>query len=136
MIKKITDKLFTKEVISYLFFGVATTVVNMVVFWLFTELIVIHYLAANVIAWVIAVAFAYITNKLFVFESKSFEMNILKKEIPGFVAARVLSLLFETAFLLFAVELLKSPEFIAKVIAAVVVVIINYVASKLFIFKK
>ena len=136
MIKKITDKLFTKEVISYLFFGVATTVVNMVVFWLFTELIVIHYLAANVIAWVIAVAFAYITNKLFVFESKSFEMNILKKEIPGFVAARVLSLLFETAFLLFAVELLKSPEFIAKVIAAVVVVIINYVARKLFIFKK
>lgn len=130
------DKLLNKEVITYLIFGVLTTIVNMVVFWLFENLTPLHYLVYNTIAWAVAVVFAYITNKLFVFESKSFEFSVLVKEIPSFVSARVLSLVFENVFILFTVELLGIPELISKIIASVGVVIINYIASKLFIFKK
>ncbi len=136
MIKKIMDKLLTREVITYLIFGVLTTIVNMVVFWLLENITTLHYLVNNSIAWVIAVSFAYITNKLFVFESKSFALNVLIKEIPGFAFARLLSLIFENVFLLVTVELIGVPEIISKLIASVGVIIMNYVASKLFIFKK
>ena len=125
LINKLIEKFFSREVISYLIFGVLTTVVNFV-----------FYITSNVIAWVFAVVFAYITNKLFVFESKSWEPALVFKEVISFGAARIISLLFETGFLALTVEIIGVPELIAKVIAAVFVVIINYVASKLFIFKK
>ena len=124
LINKLIEKFFTREVISYLIFGV------------FTEVFAVYYITSNVIAWVFAVVFAYITNKLFVFESKSWEPALVFKEVISFGAARIISLLFETGFLALTVEIIGVPELIAKVIAAVFVVIINYVASKLFIFKK
>lgn len=136
LINKIIEKLFTREMISYLIFGVLTTVVNFVFYWLFIEIIGIYYITSNVIAWIFAVIFAYVTNKLFVFESKSWEVKLVIKEVIAFGAARVLSLLFETGFLALTVEVMGVPKIIAKIIAAVFVVIINYVASKLFIFKK
>lgn len=136
LINKIMKKLFTREMISYLIFGVLTTVVNFIFYWLASDVLGIYYIAANVIAWIIAVIFAYITNKLFVFESRSWEPSLVAKELVSFGTARVLSLLFETGFLALTVEILHVPELIAKVIASVFVVIINYVASKLFIFKK
>lgn len=136
LIKKLKDKLFTKEMISYLVFGVLTTAVSLVSFRLFDEVLKIHYIASNVISWVIAVTFAYITNKLFVFESKSWEVNLVVKEAAAFASARILSLLFETGFITFAVEIIHMEEFPAKIIASVFVIIINYIASKLFIFKK
>ena len=136
LINKLIEKFFTREVISYLIFGVLTTVVNFVFYWLFTEVFAVYYITSNVIAWVFAVVFAYITNKLFVFESKSWEPAIVFKEVISFGAARIISLLFETGVLALTVEIIGVPELIAKVIAAVFVVIINYVASKLFIFKK
>lgn len=136
LINKIIEKLFTREMINYLIFGVLTTVVNLAFYWLFTDVIGVYYITSNVIAWVVAVIFAYVTNKLFVFESKSWEFKLVLKEVISFGTARVLSLLFETGFLALTVEVMGVPKFIAKVIAAVFVVIINYVASKLFIFKK
>ena len=136
LINKLIEKFFTREVISYLIFGVLTTVVNFVFYWLFTEVFAVYYITSNVIAWVFAVVFAYITNKLFVFESKSWEPAIVFKEVISFGAARIISLLFESGSLALTVEIIGVPELIAKVIAAVFVVIINYVASKLFIFKK
>lgn len=145
MIRKIINKFLTKEVISYLIFGVLTTLVNFVCFWLLktafsgfttaansTALLMI----INSLAWLVAVIFAYITNKLYVFESKSWKLNVIIKEILGFGAARILSLLFENLFLLLTVQVLHIMEMPAKIIASVFVVIINYIASKLFIFKK
>ncbi len=136
LINKFIEKFFTREVISYLIFGVLTTVVNFVFYWLFTDVLGIYYITANVLSWIFAVIFAYVTNKLFVFESKSWEPALIVKEVLSFGAARVLSLLFETGFLALTVEILGVPQLIAKAVAAVFVVIINYVASKLFIFKK
>ncbi len=136
LINKIIEKLFTREMISYLIFGVLTTVVNFIFYWLFTDVLHIYYIASNVVAWIFAVIFAYITNKLYVFESKSWELKLIIKEVISFGAARLFSLLFETGFLALTVEVMGVPKLIAKIIAAVFVVIINYVASKLFIFKK
>lgn len=136
LINKMIEKLFTREMISYLIFGVLTTVVNFIFYWLFTDVLHIYYIASNVVAWIFAVIFAYITNKLYVFESKSWELKLVIKEVISFGAARLLSLLFETVFLALTVEIMGVPKLIAKIIAAVFVVIINYVASKLFIFKK
>lgn len=135
-IKQIWDKLFTREMISYLIFGVLTTLVNLVIFKLCTSVLHIYYITANVIAWILAVIFAYVTNKLFVFNSKSWALKVVVHEIISFGSARLLSLLFETGFIALCVEVLKLPKDPSKLVASVFVIIINYVASKLFIFKK
>ena len=139
-----------KEIILYLAFGVATTLVNFVVFWALEQLLGTDaYLVNNVIAWVAAVAFAYVTNKLFVFQVNSWDRKVLAREVPEFLGARVLSLVVEELGLLLLVELLKFGEacwkvlgvdltgtLVAKVLLAVVVVVMNYFFSKFLIFKK
>ena len=149
--KKIKELILKyKELIVYVIFGGLTTVVNLVVFTLSgMALGDERYLVSNVIAWFAAVIFAYITNKLWVFESKSWSIKVLLKEIPSFFAARVLSFLIEEFGLYVFVDLLSfneislkilsfeiGGELIAKAILAVIVVILNYVFSKLVIFKK
>lgn len=150
-LKNIFKKIVNKETILYIVFGVLTTLVNFASFKLFDMLLGTKlYLVTNVIAWVIAVAFAYVTNKLFVFESKSWALPVISREIPSFVVARLFSLGVEEAGLIFFVSLLKFGEksftiplinfelsgtMTAKIILAVVVVILNYFFSKLVIFK-
>ncbi len=139
-----------KELILYLIFGILTTLVNFIAFWLIGLCLGEGlYLVTNVIAWAIAVAFAYATNKLFVFEARSFSPAVLAKEIPEFVLARALSLGIEELglwllvsviglgslnFSLFSISL--NGQMIAKIILAVIVVILNYFFSKFVIFKR
>lgn len=136
----IIHKFMNKETIMYLIFGILTTLINIAVFWLAEkELLLIldkeaAALVGNIIAWIISVAFAFITNKLFVFESKSFRLPLLIKEMTAFVAARLLSLAFDEGFMYVAIQFMDSV--VAKVISNVFVVVINYIFSKLFIFKK
>ena len=139
-----------KEIIIYVFFGGLTTVVNLAVFALFGKLLGDErYLITNAIAWFAAVVFAYVTNKIWVFESKSWSARVLAKEIPSFFAARVLSFVIEEVGLYVFVDLLAfnelsikilsfeiGGELIAKALLAVVVVVMNYVISKLVIFRK
>lgn len=139
-----------KELITYVVFGVLTTLVNFVCFWLFNKILGEKlYLLSNIIAWVISVIFAYVTNKLWVFESKSWKPSVIGREIPEFVGARVFSLLIEEGGLWLFVDVLNFDKFgftlfgfdvtgklIAKVVLAVIVVILNYIFSKLVIFKK
>jgi len=132
---RLIKKFLNKETISYLIFGILTTAVNIISYRLCT-LSGIDYKTATVIAWCLSVAFAYITNKLFVFESKSFKFDILIKEILAFVACRIFSGICDLAFMVFAVEIIGINDFISKIITNVFVVVINYIASKLFIFRK
>lgn len=139
-----------KEIINYIIFGVLTTVVNFAVFWLFNRLLgKNYYLVSNVIAWIVAVAFAYVTNRIWVFESKVTTVKGILLEVSEFFLARLFSLVVEEAGLLILVDLMKfkdlnfnlftftiTGELIAKVILAVVVVILNYIFSKFIIFKK
>ncbi|MGN0370843.1 MAG: GtrA family protein [Butyrivibrio sp.] len=134
--KKLLKKLINKETISYIIFGGLTTVVNYAVYYLFYKFTDVNYVVYNVIAWIAAVLFAFITNKLFVFESKSFNAKTILRELLSFVAARLLSLLFETAFLAVTVNFFHLNELIAKIAACIFVVIINYFFSKFFIFRK
>ena len=137
-----------KEPILYIFFGAVTTLVNLVVFKL-CNLCSLWYLISNVIAWIAAVAVAYVTNKLWVFESRSWKPAVLRRELPSFVGARVFSLLIEEVGLFLTIDLLGwgawtghvfgfsfVGEDICKVIMQVIVMILNYVFSKLVIFKK
>lgn len=134
MIQRIYKKLFNKETISYLFFGVLTTLVNLAVYSL-GDFSGLDYRVSNVAAWIISVIFAYVTNKLFVFESTSWRLPVLTREFISFVSCRLLSGIFEMAALIALVELLMINKFIAKVIISIIVVLMNYVFSKLFIFK-
>lgn len=135
MIETLWNKFINRETISYLIFGILTTIVNYVIFE-FCNLIHIHYLVSTLIAWVLAVMFAYITNKLFVFESKSWTKEVIIKELTSFVACRIISGLFDLGFMALAVELFLINKSIAKLVSNVFVVIANYIFSKLFIFKK
>ena len=93
-------------------------------------------LVAKIIAWVAAVAFAFWANKVFVFRSASWSRDTLRRELPGFVSARVLSLVFDAAFVEFAVHLLGMHDMVATLISNVIVVVLNYFASKFWIFRK
>lgn len=134
--KNLIKKVFNKETITYIIFGILTTIVNYIVYYLLYKYTGMDPLAYNTIAWAAAVIFAFFTNKLFVFESRSFKPDILVKEFLIFVSARVLSLILEEAFLALTVKVMGIHELIAKVIISVVVVIVNYFASKFLIFKK
>lgn len=133
--KNLIKKFLNRETVSYLVFGVLTTIVNYASYEL-CKWLGVHYTVSTVAAWVLAVAFAYITNKLYVFESKSFEKNVLLREISAFVGCRLFSGLCDLGFMILAVELLCMNDSIAKLASNVFVVIINYIFSKLFIFRK
>ncbi len=122
-----------KEIINYLIFGGLTTVVSIVTYALFAKVFNIDYLISNVLSWVLAVLFAYITNKIFVFESKS-KKNV--KEITSFFFFRIISLVIEMIILYIFVDMLHIDDLITKIIAQVIVIVANYVFSKVFVFKK
>lgn len=122
-----------KEIINYLIFGGLTTLISIVTYALFAKVFNIDYLISNVLSWIIAVLFAYITNKIFVFESKS-KKNI--KEITSFFFFRIVSLIMEMIILYVFVDMLHIDDLVTKIIAQVIVIISNYVFSKVFVFKK
>ena len=127
-----------KEVISYLIVGVLTTVVSFVTYFALTRTFLnpdnaVKLQIANIISWIAAVAFAYITNRIFVFESKN--KNIFL-EIVLFVAARLLSLAMDMGCMFIVVTLLKRSDLIGKLVSQVVVTIANYILSKLIVFRR
>lgn len=145
-------KLLNRETILYIIFGVATTVVNYAVFHLLYNVLwqQENSLTANAAAFVAAVIFAFVVNKLFVFESRSWAWNVLKREIPSFLAGRIGSFGIEEAGLFLCEKVLKLGGVVAitlgtmaldwitivKVALSFIVVILNYVFCKLFVFKK
>lgn len=124
------------DILSYLFFGGLTTVVNYVVYLPCYNWLGLSATLSNVIAWVVAVAFAYLTNKPFVFQSHDWSWKTVGPELAKFVGCRIGSGLLETAVLFITVDLLHWDGNIMKLILSVAVVILNYVGSKLLVFKK
>ena len=124
-----------KEGLLYLFFGGCTTLINIISFIILRQF-KLSVDVSNIIAWLIAVIFAFITNKLFVFDSKNTDRKTVMKETISFLIARVISLGIDTGLLHLMIDFMKIHEVIAKVISNIVVIIVNYIFSKLFIFKK
>ncbi len=124
------------DVLSYLFFGGLTTVVNYLVYLPCYNLLGLSAAVSNVIAWVVAVAFAYLTNKPFVFKSHDWSWETVGPELAKFVGCRVGSGLLETAIIFLAVDCLHGSGNLWKLVTSVLVVILNYVGSKLLVFRK
>lgn len=124
------------DIISYLFFGVLTTVVNYIVYLPCYNILGLSAAVSNVIAWVAAVAFAYLTNKPFVFKSHDWSAATVIPELTKFVGCRVGSGLLETGIIFVTVDLLRWNGNVMKLATSVLVVILNYVGSKLLVFKK
>ena len=124
------------DVISYLFFGGLTTVVNYLVYLPCYNWWGISSSVSNMIAWVAAVAFAYLTNKPFVFKSHDWSAKTVWPELTKFVGCRIGSGILETLFLLVTVDILHWNGNWMKLITSVLVVILNYLGSKFLVFTK
>ncbi|GAA0221418.1 GtrA family protein [Metaclostridioides mangenotii] len=124
-----------KEVLMYLFFGVLTTIVSVVSFYISSEILAIHYLISNVISWIFAVGFAYVTNRIWVFESKTKEIKTILKEIFTFVNCRLLSGIIDMITMFILIDIFIIDNMYAKIFTQVIVVILNYIFSKLIVFK-
>lgn len=127
-----------REIINYLIFGVLTTIVNLLSYYLLTSTILspnqaLHLQIANVISWVVSVVFAYITNRKYVFNSSN---DNIVKEITDFVSARIITLLLDMAIMFIGVTLFNFSDKIIKILSQVLVIISNYIFSKIFVFKK
>lgn len=125
-----------KELILYFIFGAGTTLINIIVYWAMRNLLKLPVVPADVIAWILSVIFAFVTNKLWVFESRSGNLKVILKEAAEFFAARLFSLGVDVAFLYLTVDRLHLPDMLMKIIANVIVIILNYVLSKWIIFRK
>lgn len=125
-----------KDVIPYLFFGVCTTAVNVVTYWLFAHIFYIATMVSTLIAWVLAVLFAYVTNRKWVFFSKAKTGQEILREIIAFFGCRVATGIVDWAGMFFLVEVLDLYDVIIKLLCNVMVIVLNYIASKLIVFKK
>lgn len=137
-IQRFVSELFTKyrEVLMYLIFGVLTTAVSIVTYWFFTEVLNMPVLIANVISWILAVTFAYFTNRTWVFEQKPEGFKETVKQMIGFYGGRVATLLMEEVILWLFIEQLGWNNMLVKLFAQVLVIVLNYVISKLLVFRK
>lgn len=136
LIKKLWKLFINRETITYGIAGVATTAVNFIAYHLFCNILQVPNLYANAIAWVIAVAFAYVVNARWVFLSRKEDVSGESKKVVKFFGVRFLTFLVEELGMFLLVDVLQGPNLWMKAIVAVIVIILNYVFSKVFVFVK
>ena len=124
------------DVLAYLIFGVLTTVVNYLVYLPLYNGAGLSATASNAVAWVVAVAFAFLTNKPFVFKSHDWSAKTVFPELGKFLGCRIGSGVLETAVIFVTVDLLSWNDMVMKIIMQITVVILNYIGSKLLVFRK
>ena len=133
MIKEYWDKY--KDVILYLVFGVFTTLVNIVSYWVCAHVFGMSVMASTVIAWALAVFFAYVTNRTMVFHSSATEKGEILKEIGSFFACRLGTGVVDWVIMFVFVNVLHFNDMIVKIAANFIVIVLNYILSKFVIFK-
>lgn len=124
------------EIVVYLLFGGITTLANFLVYWPMLNWLQLSASVSNIIAWVAAVIVAFLTNKPFVFKSHDWSAKVVIPELASFVGCRVASGVAETVILGLTVDLLHWNGLVMKLIVSVLVVILNYIGSKLLVFAK
>lgn len=125
---------YNKHIVLYFIFGVLTTVVNLISFYIFAEILQIETIPATIWAWVVAVAFAFITNRLYVFESTAKTHAAILREAILFFIARLLTLGIEVFIMWLSVDVCGQNKLIWKVICNIIVIIVNYTLSKAVVF--
>lgn len=125
-----------KEKLLYLFFGGLTTVVSLGTFWFVNRVMAQNEHIANVVSWILAVLFAFVTNRIWVFRAKTESKAAFFRQLFGFYGGRLLTLGVEEVLLLIFITWLHFDSMLIKVLAQVVVLVLNYVVSKWFVFSK
>ena len=125
-----------KQMILYLLFGGLTTAANIVAYWLMAHIVHAGTTVSTVVAWAAAVLFAYATNRKWVFESKESSAAGVIKEMASFFACRMLTGALDVAIMYVFVDVLCFNDMLIKIVSNLLVIILNYIASKLFVFKK
>lgn len=121
-----------RELVLYVFFGTLTFLVNIITYFLFLDVLSINYLISNVLAWFFSVLFAYITNRIWVFESRS--PDILR-EMSLFFGGRIFSGAVDTGLMYLFIDVLTIGDLISKIVVQVIVIVLNYIFSKLIVFR-
>lgn len=124
-----------KELIMYGIFGVGATVINIVAFYIFNNTFHIQFLVSNILAWICAFIFAFLTNKLWVFESKSWTGLMAVKEIINFFLVRLSTGILDTFLMFLFIRILSQNAMLSKIVVNILVIIINYIASKFWVFR-
>ena len=132
--EKLWKKLINKETILYLVFGILTTAINIAVCGLLSDILKWDIYLSNTIAWILSVIFAFVTNKIIVFNRKSTDKKVLLKETVFFLIARLISLGFDMLVVWLMADLWGINVWVVKIISNIIVIIMNYIFSKLFIF--
>ncbi len=129
-----------KEIINYVIVGGCTTIVSLVTYYILSNILDIendfYFTLANILSWIITVTFAYIANKIFVFKTKTNEFKETLKETTKFFSARIFTLLTEIVLMYILVKIIKIDNFIAKLLMQFIILVLNYLLSKLVVFKK
>ena len=120
-----------RQLLFYIFYGGLTTLVNILVYFLFARIFKVDYMISNVIAWIISVLFAFITNKLFVFNSYQKSLAVVIKEVIGFFGFRLLSGGIDIGLMYLLIDIIKTNDMFAKVTVNIIIVILNYLFGKI-----
>ena len=124
------------DIVAYLFFGVCTTLINLIVYWIASALFKHSVIISTTIAWVLAVLFAYLTNRKWVFHSNATRAKDIICELVSFFACRVTTGVLDIICMWLFVEVLHFNDMLIKLLANFLVIILNYIASKIIIFKR
>ena len=125
-----------RSVFSYLFFGICTTIVNILVYYICADILYLTTIVSTLTAWFFSVLFACITNKIWVFSSNSWNMTTLSREVISFYLCRITTGVLDLAIMTVTVDVLRWNGLIMKIISNVIIIILNYLASKSVIFKR
>lgn len=125
-----------RRIVNYIIFGVLTTLVNFITYFVALKILKIDNVPSNIIAWFVSVIFAFFVNKLYVFDSKSLDFKLIVFEFASFVSVRLLTGAIETLIMYLGVDVLGKDELIFKIIASIIVLLSNYIGSVLFIFRR
>ncbi len=125
-----------REQILYLLFGGLTTVVSLAAFWFVDRVVMANEHIANIVSWILAVLFAFVTNRIWVFNAKTNNKTAFFRQLLGFYGGRLLTFGTEELLLLVFITWLEFDSMLVKIAAQVVVLILNYVVSKVFVFRK
>lgn len=136
ILETIFKKLLTKEIILYIIFGIFTTIVNIGSFYILTTIFKLNENISNTIAIILAVVFAYITNRKLVFNSNATSLMELFSEACKFFSARLFTMIVEFLGFILLFNILHIPNLISKITITILVIILNFFLSKFFAFKK
>lgn len=124
-----------KEQILYIVFGVLTTAINIIAFFVCSRLMNLGLIPSNIIAWILSVLFAFVTNKIYVFNSKNYNFSVVLRELIDFVISRGATGILDLGLMYLFVSVIGIEDMISKIVINIIVIILNYILSKLYVFK-